>query len=234
MKRLRTIGLILLALLALGSFAASTASAEEGLLPTQEAKEASGKGGAGTLATAGSDFSCTKVAILEVKFLAKSDLHGTFDLHLSGCKVAGTFPINSLGDVKEVILEYFLFLICLITSASLDFGLLLLVLGAQLKEEAGLAHLEIPSVGALVNVKGAIIAKNLSGLKGDKNEGKLFKYELKGSKGKQEVATSCEINGKKLSNTLQAELNETGKPEALSWNTTVELEYSELVALMDA
>jgi hypothetical protein len=47
MKRLRTIGLMMFALLALGAFAASTASAEEGLLPTQEAKEASGKGGAG-------------------------------------------------------------------------------------------------------------------------------------------------------------------------------------------
>jgi hypothetical protein len=222
---------MMLALLALGAFAASTASAEEGLLPTPEA---SGKGGGGTLATAGAEILCTSVTVLEIKFLPKSDLHGTADLHFKGCKAGGNiFPVNSLGDEKEVILAYVLFLICLITPASLDFGLLILTLGHKLLEETGFVHLEIPSLGALINVKGAIIAKNLSGLKGDKNEGKVFKYELKGSKGKQEVATGCEINGKKLSNTLLSELNENGKPEVASENTNFEITYPEKVELMD-
>jgi hypothetical protein len=231
MKRLRTIGLTLLALLALGAFAASTASAEEGLLGPAEGEENSGKGGAGTLESVSkSKTSCKAVSILEVKLLPKSDIHGTADLHFTGCTAFG-FPINSLGDASGVVLMYVLFLVCLL--ANLTFHLVLSILGEKLLEETGSVHTEVPALGLLLRITGAIIATNLSGLKGDKSEGKVFKFELKGKEGKQEVATSCEIAGKKLTNTLQAELNENGKPEALSWNATFELEFKAKSELMD-
>jgi hypothetical protein len=231
MKRLKTIGLMLLALLALGAFAASTASAEEGLLGPAEGEENSGKGGAGTLETAAkAKITCKAVSVLQVKLLPKSDEHGTADLHFTGCTAFG-FPANSLGDVKEVILVYVLFLVCLLTN--LTFHVLIRVLGEKLLEETGSVHIEVPALAQLVRVAGSIIATNLSGLKGDKNEGKLFKFELKGKEGKQEVATSCEILGLKLTNTLTSELNENGKPEAASENTSFELEFKKASELMD-
>jgi hypothetical protein len=230
MKRIKTVGLLLLAILAVGAFAASTASAEEGLLGFTGG--ASGEGGGGTLQfTGGNTFICAKLSILNVKLLPASFIHGEANLHFTGCKLNGVLPINSLTDLKEVILVKVLFFICFTNKAALETGLYLSILNE--KEEEGNLHLEVPSVSGLLFFKGALIATNLSGLKGDKNEGKTFKFELKGSKGKQEGATSCEIAGKKLSYTLKSEENENGKPENASEATSFTINFGEKVEFMD-
>ena len=102
MKKVRIIGLMLLALLALGAFAASAAFAEEGLLPQQGEKAASGEGGDGTLeAASGLNMKCKKLTILNILFLPKSDIHATANLHISGCTALGLFTATSLDDLAE-------------------------------------------------------------------------------------------------------------------------------------
>ena len=88
-------------------------------------------------------------------------------------------------------------------------------------------HIEVPAVGELIVVEGAIIG-TLS-----PNEGKEATVTLKGNKGKQETATGCEIAGKKLTNTLKAEKNHNGEPEAASETTTSTIKFAETVKLMD-
>lgn len=221
MKQLKMVGLMLLAVFALGAFAASTASAEEGLLPTQEAKEASGEGGGGTLKTlGGEEIKCEKVSILNVLFLPKSDIHGTADLHFKGCTALGLFEARTLLDEPGVILAKVLFLICLINSAALVFGILI--------EPTETVHIEVKALGTLVLVKGAVIAENLS-----TNEGKEFKASLKGTNGDQEQAVSCEIAGKKLSHTLEAARDSATKDEMASETTSFTLKFGEVVKLMD-
>jgi hypothetical protein len=224
MKKVRIIGLMLLALLALGAFAASMASAEEGLLPQQGEKAASGEStGTATLETpSGLGITCTKLSILSILFLKASDIHATANLHFSGCKALGLFAATSLDDLKEpgvILVPKALLLICLVTSATLVFGVLIL-------PEAPV-HIEIPAVGELVVVEGAAIG-TLS-----PNEGKEAKVSLVGSKGKQTTATGCEIAGKKLTYSLTAEQNENGKKEASSENVPATIKFAETVKLMD-
>jgi hypothetical protein len=178
MKRLRIIGLALLALFALGAFAASMASAEEGVLPNTATGTATG--GVATLETTNKEkISCTAVNVLEIKF--STDQKGTATIHFTGCKAEGALPANSLGDANEVILSKVNVLVCLVEPKTLVFGLLI-----QPKETE---HIEVPSVGQLVLVKGAVIAKSDSA-----NSGKEFLYLLKGKAGVQTEATECEIN----------------------------------------
>jgi hypothetical protein len=180
MRRLRTIGLALLALLALGAFAASVASAEEGVLPEATAITGSGEGGTATLATTNKEtVSCTKVSILEIKFT--TDQKGTATLHSTGCLAEGALPFNSLGDASGVLLSKVTLLVCLVEPKTLVFGLLI--------QPTATEHIEVPSVGQLILIKGAVIAKSDSA-----NSGKEFLYLLKGKTGVQSEATSCEIN----------------------------------------
>lgn len=227
MKQLRMIGLMLLAVFALGAFAASTAFAEEGLLPQQKEKVASGTGGAGTLETlAGKKITCEKVEILSILFLKESDIHGTADLHFKGCKAENLFSANTLLDEPGVILVKVLFLICLTKPAESKFGMLI-----EAEKEAT-THIEVPGLGQLLLVKGAVIAENTSA-----NKGKEFVLNLEGSKGTQKVATSCEIAGKKLSHTLVAALD-SGTDEDASENVPAAtakttLKFTEEVELMN-
>jgi hypothetical protein len=195
MSRLRTIGLMMLALVALGAFTVSAASAVEGVSPPTNF---SGTGGAAELATLGNEkITCTALKLLEGKFLTEKEQtqHGTANLHLSGCKVNEILPANTLGDEKEVILIKVLFLICLVISATLTFGILIL------PQEA--AHIEVPSISALLLVKGSAIAQ----LEGAGLKGKVFQFVLKKKKempGDQETALECNINGKTFKHSLEA------------------------------
>jgi hypothetical protein len=218
MRRLRIIGLVLLALLALGAFAASVASAEEGVLP--DTATGSAEGGAGTLETTNKEkISCTKITVLEIK--ATTDQKGTATLHLSGCLAEGAFPVSSLGDSSGVILSRVNLLACLIEPKTLVFGLLIAAISLP-------EHVEIPSVGQLLLVKGALIARNQSA-----NKGKEFEGSLKGKEGKQTEATECEINGTKFKHSFESANDKNAKdfPASLEGRLTVKL--NETVEFMD-
>jgi hypothetical protein len=196
MRRLRIIGLALLALFALGAFAASMASAEEGVLPNTAT--GTGTGGTATLETTNKEkVSCTAVSILEVKFT--TDQKGTATLHSTGCKAEGALPFNSLGDASEVILSKVNVLVCLVEPKTLVFGLLI--------QPTATEHIEVPAVGQLILVKGAVIAKSDSA-----NAGKEFLYLLKGAKGAQTEATSCEINKTVFKHSLES-VNDAKTPD---------------------
>jgi hypothetical protein len=218
MKRLTIIGLALLALLALGAFAASMASAEEGVLP--DTATGSAEGGAGTLETTNKEkISCTKITVLEIK--ATTDQKGTATLHLSGCLAEGALPANSLGDSSGVILSKVNLLACLVEPKTLVFGVL--IAAVALPE-----HVEVPSVGQLILLKGAVIAKNESA-----NKGKEFKGSLKGKEGNQTEATECEINGTKFKHSFES-ANDSKTPDlraSLEGKLTIKL--NEEVEFMD-
>jgi hypothetical protein len=197
MRQLRITGLALFALFALGAFAASMASAEEGILPNTVT--GSGEGTAATLETTNKEtISCKKVSILEIKFT--TDQKGTANLHFEGCLAEGVLPFNSLGDASGVILSKVNVLVCLVEPAKLVFGLL--IAAVSLPE-----HIEVPSVGQLVLVKGAVIAKSDSA-----NTGKEFSFLLKGTKGVQTEATECEINKTKFKHSLES-VNDAKTPD---------------------
>jgi hypothetical protein len=223
MTKLRIIGLMLLAMLALGAFAASMASAEEGLLPQQGTKAASGEGGTATLETGGGlSIKCTKLSILEILFLKASDIHAIGNLHFSGCKALGLFALTSLDDLKEpgvLLVPKALFLVCLVTSGTLVFGVLIL-------PEAPV-HVEIPAVGELVILEGALIGTLTP------NTGKELNVTLKGTKGVQETSKECTIAGKTFKYSLTFEQNENGKKEATSESATATIKFAETVELMD-
>jgi hypothetical protein len=197
MKRLRIIGLALFALFALGAFAASMASAEEGILPNTVT--GSGEGKTATLETTNKEkISCKTVNILEIKHT--TDQKGTANLHFEGCLAEGALPANSLGDASGVILSKVNLLICLVEPKTLVFGLL--IAAVALPE-----HIEVPSVGQLVLVKGAVIAKLTSASKG-----KEFTFSLKGTKGEQSEAPECEINGTKFKHSFES-VNDLKSPD---------------------
>jgi hypothetical protein len=202
MKRLRIIGLALFALFALGAFAASMASAEEGILPNTVT--GSGEGTEAKLETTNKEnITCKKVKILEIKF--KTDQKGTATLHFEGCLAEGVLPVNSLGDASGVILSKVNVLVCLVEPKALVFGLL--IQAANEKGEPITEHIEVPSVAQLLLVKGAVIAKSDS-----TNAGKEFLYLLKGKEGVQKEATECEINGTKFKHSFES-VNDAKTPD---------------------
>jgi hypothetical protein len=92
------------------------------------------------------------------------------------CKAAGLFPVNSLGDAKEVILSHLEIHNCLIKPG--DYGLLIKPLPV---------HLEVPSVGLLITVEGDFVGL----LEATANK-KVFNLNAKQiSPGDQEI-TKCE------------------------------------------
>jgi hypothetical protein len=224
MKRLRIIGLMLLALLSLGAFAASMASAEEGVLPTEGF---TGKGTAQTLETLSVEgkesekIACTAVSILEGVFT--NDKEGTANLHFTGCTATALkVAVNSLGDEPKVILEKVNFTICLVEPKTLVFGIA--ITGAK-----DPVHIEVPAVKSLILVKGTVIAE----LEGAGLKGKAFKYKLSGEKGDQKFALKCEIEGKKFEHTYAAAKDSEAKDEHASQNGLFTLEFKNEVALMD-
>ena len=218
MKRFRILGLTLLALFALGAFAASMASAEEGLLPTGSA----GEGSAGTtaLATEKEKISCTAVKILPLQWLPKNDIHGTTDLHFTGCKAENLVPANTLGDASEVILAKVLFLICLVNPTTLQFGIAITPLET--------VHVEIPAVKELVLVKGTVIAE----LTTKSLKGKEFEYNLAGTAGKQTSALKCE-DGTTVKYSYEAG-KDGGTDKPASQNGPFTLKFTSEVELMDS
>lgn len=216
MRRLRIVGVTLLALFALGAFA-DIAAAEEGFLPrtnpnfTIKAKNFIFED------TGGVGITCKT---LEAKNKLENDKHASLTLSLGGCDTGGT-AVNSLGDAKEMVLAPVLLLVCLINTTTLLFGL-------SFETTGGTLHIEEPVLGALVDLAGRIIAHVLT-------TGPALKYvlDLAGKKGAENVAKCSDGNGNKEW-TLTSELNHGGK--ALLTSVRVEegsIAFEEAQTLMD-
>jgi hypothetical protein len=220
MKRLRILGLSLLALFALGALAASSSSALEGLLPLNQSFTVLSK------TVLFESANKEKVACGETKGSGKaennSNTHGTVTLDFLKCEVLG-FPIFSLGEkepkeVKEaLILVEFLYLICLL--ANLVFHIFFTIDKP--------VHTEVPALGILSNLTGSFIGTFLT------TKGKLLVVDFTGKEGKQEV-TECKDEA---GNVKKAELLSEKDPEkALKFSLNVEgglLQFEKEVELMD-
>jgi hypothetical protein len=200
MKRFRIIGLALLALFALGAFAASMAFAEEGVLPLK-VKTFTILGKTVTLENTAKETTICKELKGEGSFT--TDSHGTATLDLLFCQSSG-FLIWSLGEKvpatekEALILMPVAFLLCLINSEKLTFGLFV--------EVTSPVHVDNTSIGILTILEGAVIGTIL-GLKG-----KLFVVDLVGKEGKPSV-TECkdEKGGVKKHSLTSTNLSETSK-----------------------
>ena len=182
MKRLSLIGLSLLMLLALVAVAASSASAVEGFLPLKKvAFTVLGK----TTTIESEHKGNPVITCAELKGTGKfeSASHGSLTLDLLHCEILG-FPAFSLGEavpheVKEaLILIPALFLVCLISSIILQFGIFV-----ELKESV---HVDELALGSLQVIQGAVIGEVAP------SKAKLFKALFKGKEGKQEIAPKCQ------------------------------------------
>jgi hypothetical protein len=221
MKRLRILGLSLLALFALGALAASSSSALEGLLPLNQSFTVLAK--TMQFETANKE----KVTCGETKGNGKaennSNTHGTVTLDFLKCEILG-FPSFSLGEkepkeIKEaLILIEVLYLICLL--ANLVFHIFLTIDKP--------VHIVSPTFGILVNLTGSFIGTLLT------VKGKLFVVDFKGKEGKQENATECKDEA---GNVKKAELLSEKDPEkALKLSLNAEdglLQFEKEVELMD-
>ena len=149
MLRLRVLGAALVALMALGIMASSAMAALPEALGTFPIKiEATSGGGEGELSTLGGGISikCKANTVTGEITGAKT---GKADVHFTGCTALGIFAANSLGDSSGTVLTGLLpFELCYTNEAKKELGIII--------KEAN-AHIEVPSVGALINVTGSII-----------------------------------------------------------------------------
>jgi hypothetical protein len=220
---LRHIKLMLTALLALcalnAAVATSVASAEEGFLPTTTYSGAGGALGLETLAK--EKISCKATSILEATM--KNDSEGSIgSIHVTGCTALG-FPMNSLGDEKEVwLIVGAATTLCLINSTTLEYGILI-----KLKETL---HIEVPLASLLFTISGSIIGKISPNTKG-KEKTITFEQTTGDSK-----PTKC--TGAKAKEALTAELkyeqNESGKPENSGLTDTTKLTFAAETEIMDS
>jgi len=200
MRQLKLIAAAVMALAAITSIAASTASGAqaEGFLP-KLAGFFIGEGKGGKLESlAGTTLTCTATKIDEGSM--ETDSHGTVNIHYTGCKALGAFAANSKGDAAETILAPSSWLLCLINSATLEYGIWL--------EPVGTVIIEVKAAGAKLAVTGGVIGKIVE------NKKSLQKtLEFKGTKGDPEPKTCTGMDGKVKTVNGTIELNENKKPE---------------------
>jgi hypothetical protein len=223
MKRFKPIGLLLLAIFALGAFAASTASAEEGFLPQQETGNLLGGESKLELEGGAAAINCKKLDASTFTASPKgSDKHSTGTIHWLECK-ASFFSANSLGDASEVILVPTELLVCL--DAKNAKGELLANFGVA--GEVKGVHLEVPALGLLVEVNG----RALGTVEGTK--GKLFGSKFAGKEGKQTV-TEC-LEGANVKKHTLTGIENHGAAKAASENVVGGLlQFPAEVELMDS
>ena len=217
-------GLTLLALLAFGALTAVAASAEEGVLPGAGSKY-SVTGEKATLEDSeGKQIVCKKV---EGKSELTTDTHSLIILDFTGCTAAG-FPLNSLGDASGTILTAILALVCLVSSTALLFGLFLEI---EKFLEMNTVHIEVPAIGTLIDVTGAVIGHILTAA-GKKTT--KFTVDLAGAKGEGNVKECVDEKGGVKKTNLAAETNHNGKPLPASEKVTNGLiTFEKEVELMD-
>ena len=148
MRRLTVTLIVLAAILSIGGTFAASASAVEGILPTNVPLTIT-SGITLLMDVNGNSFSCTSDTILGAVFT--TDTIGTFtDLHCKGAKAFSIFAANSALDEKEVILwGAGTIEICLIDSVHLVFG-------AFMHFEKTVT-VEVPAAKSKIEIKGSII-----------------------------------------------------------------------------
>jgi hypothetical protein len=220
MKSLKLIGLSLLAVFALGAFAAS-ASAEEGFLPTPS--KATLLGGEALLETVSkSQIKCTTVDDAALTFT--NDKTATATLDFLTCTALG-FPVNSEGDKSGIILVPIKFLVCLDPKTKEE----------KLLDEYGIAaevvgtlKIEQPATGVKISVRGTALSAILT-----TGEAKLFNVEFLGKAGVQ-TALTCLQGTTTIKHNLEASFSGAAF-EAASENVVSGLvQFPSLVKLMDS
>jgi hypothetical protein len=201
MVPIKALGLSILALIPLSTMTTVVASAEEGLLPNRLTAFWV-QGGKSTINTAANlPIVCT---ILEPsKGVLITDKHSTVLLEWLKCSIAG-IALNSAGVGSGEVLAQVLFLVCLIKSNELKFGMAV--------ETDTTLNLESPALGIKITVKGRVIGEVLAKA-GTKVE--AVALDFTGKEGKQSVTTCTDSNGTK-EHTLQVESSLTKKAETAS------------------
>lgn len=217
MKRFRTIGLALLAPRALGALAASVALGEEGILPPEAF---TGKGGVVTHTTLRKEkISCTSSEGVGSFLTEKeNDQHGVGTILFNGCKSEG-FSINTLGDPAGTVFAKGLFLICLVNSAKLEWGVLV--------QATEIVHGEINALKLLTLLKGAIIgALSITG----EPEGKEFTATH--NEADEAARAKCSINGKEFTASYESSIDTSADVDTfLSGSGTVT--FANTITFMD-
>jgi len=222
MKSIKLIGLSLLAVFALGAFAAVSASAEEGFLPTPKGTILV-LGGKSILEGANTEnIKCEKLDDSTITFTNDKTASGKF--HWLECTAAFGFQANSLGDAAGVILAEVKLLVCL-DPKDVN-GKLLEAFGVA--GEVSKLHLEVPTVGVLKEVNGIALGLVLTA-----GPAKLWSVEFLGSKGAQ-TARSCLQGANTINHTLNVK-TDTGAAESASENVEAGLvQFPEEVKLEDS
>jgi len=223
---MRQLKLFAVAVMAFAAITAATASTvfgarAEGFLP-KLAGFFIGSGTGGTLeALGGLSVSCTATSILEGTM--ETDSHGTVGIHYTGCKALGAFAANSKGDAAGTVLVPSIWLLCLIATKTLEYGIWI--------EPVGTVIIEVPAAGAKLSKTGGGIARIVE------NKLSLKKtLTFKGTKGDTEPKTCTGTDGKIKTANQTIELNENKKPEseALTGSLTIEAENKKTeVEIMD-
>jgi hypothetical protein len=215
MKRLRIIGLALLALFALGAVAATAASAEEGFLPLTK-KGLQLLTGEATLETHAK--TATKCKTLSGTGTFKNDSEGSGTLTFEGCTALGFASLSLTSTVEKQIKANVTYVVCLINSAELKFGIAI--------TPSETVHIEIPAAGILLEIKGTLIGEILT------KKGKLFVVDFNGKEGLGNV-----VECKHGTTTIKTSFETRKCPEAFeeASEATVKglLQFEEEVELMD-
>jgi hypothetical protein len=220
-KRFRLLGLVVLAIFALGAVASATASAETlpEMIPTPKAKDtftSKVEGASHLEGSLGSEIVCSAAANTgEFTSAKKGEMTVTF----TGCKDNKKVACNTQGAAKEkIILESGFQVVAVLLANVLLFGILLIVPALLLKIECGLVQVLLlgPVIGVAEKVvegkKGSIITltykrelKENKPVKGEQGEKTCMAPEvpclkepggeflLKGEFGKGEELASVEL-----------------------------------------
>jgi hypothetical protein len=219
MRHVKLLLTMVMAIAAITAIEATTASAEEGLLPI--GATFTGKAGAGTLETLrGLPIQCAGFILTGGVVNTESGKIAHIDFEK--CTVLGfPAPTNSLGDQAEIVLvDNVTILLCLITPASLVFGVLL-----KLTEPV---HLVAPTIGVLLNINGTIVGKiepNGSGTV------KKIVFEKTGGDASIKECTNL-LTGKAEKDELTVELD-GAKSESSGISQTTTFTFNKVVELMD-
>jgi hypothetical protein len=227
MKSLKLIGLALIAVFALGAFAAS-ASAEEGFLVGGSGTPKTGTFLGGSVVfetTSKSTIECTKVDDTTLTFT--NDKTYTATLAILECKALG-FGIRSEGDPAKTILVPVKFLVCLdpknsVSKALVDnFGIV--------AEIAGTLKLEVEGVKVSVELKGQVLSAVLTTGKAN-----LFNVEFaKGATAGSQAVTECLQGENKLGQTLLSSFNKGAFESTNEQITSGLVQFEKATELMDS
>jgi hypothetical protein len=230
MKRLRILGLSLLALFALCAIAANVALGEEGVLEPQNFTI---KGGTQTLENLNKEsITCKSVTGNGVPLPAGEkdrDTHSTGTLTFKECISFG-FAANTLGDPSGTIKSNVLYLLCLLSSTKLDWGVLV-----EPTPTGTTVHIEVPAFKALILVKGAVIGELLTKLAGvlleGEPEGKEFGVDFL----KEDTPTRLKCSLKELGEwTASYEAGIDTKPDVDAWQVgESDITFEKQVKFMD-